>query len=77
MSVMVFESVLGCLNPGDRGGLQMLPAADFVTVHKIGGELYSTVIVGAIIDRALIKSCGTNLSNPHDDGEFLSLPSTV
>lgn len=69
-----------CLNlfhPDDRGGLQMLPAANFVTVHKMWGTFTSVLLLDLLFFRQSpdkLQHANTNLSNPPDEGRLQSLP---
>lgn len=58
-------------HPGDRGVLQMLPLADFVTMQKIWVAITSALLFQSLfLDKALTKMqhMRTKLSNvPHED----------
>lgn len=56
----MFVSVcLGLFHPGDTGGLQVLPAADFITMHKIWVTFTSLLLLEPLFLDSLDKNCST------------------
>lgn len=63
---------LGLFHPGDRGGLQMLPAADFVTVHKIWGTFTLLLLLEPLFFLIKLQHANTSLSYPPKEGRLKS-----